>query len=68
MTIKRSFALDWNSHAACRAWLGDVAARCKDAFTVLDDQTRPLAERRLGRAEARRLVAEAKKALVAQLG
>ena len=59
--------LNWNDPAACHAWLVDVAARCKDAVTVAEDQTRPLAKRRLGRASARRLLAEAKGALQAQL-
>jgi hypothetical protein len=60
-------ALNWNDPAACAAWLADVAARCKDAVAVAEDQTRPLDKRRLGRVTARRLLAEAKGALQAQL-
>jgi hypothetical protein len=37
-------ALNWNDPAACAAWLADVAARCKDAVTVAEDQTRPMAK------------------------
>src|SRR5262249_48885023 len=33
--------LDWNDPAACAAWLADVAARCKDAVAVAEDQTLP---------------------------
>lgn len=59
--------LDWNDPAACAAWLADVAARCKDAVAVAEDQTLPLGKRRLGRVIARELLAEAKASLQAQL-
>jgi hypothetical protein len=47
--------------------LEDVTARAKDAVAVAEDQTLPLDKRRLGPASARRLLAEAKGALQAQL-
>jgi hypothetical protein len=59
--------LNWNDPAACLAWLEDVTARAKDAVAVAEDQTLPLDKRRLGPASARRLLAEAKGALQAQL-
>jgi hypothetical protein len=59
--------LNWKDPAECAAWLADVTGRCKDAVAVAEDQTRPLNERRLGPVTARRLLAEAKRAIQAQL-
>jgi len=59
--------LDWHDPTACAAWLADVVIQCEDALSAAEDQTRPPVKRRLGRATARRLLAEAKRALQEQL-
>lgn len=59
--------LDWTDPTASAAWLDDLGHQCDDAISVAEDQTAPIADRRLGRAEAKRLLAEAKASLTALL-
>jgi hypothetical protein len=46
-----------------RAWLARVETGIDDAIGAAEDQMRPLAERNLGRVQARRIVGEAKGSL-----
>lgn len=59
--------LDWNDRAACKAFLADVTARSADVISIGEDQTSPIARRRLGRAAAVELLGEGKRALKEQL-
>ncbi len=46
-----------------RAWLARVETGVDDAIGAAEDQLRPLADRNLGRVQARRIVGEAKGSL-----
>lgn len=59
--------LDWTDPTVAAAWLTDVSQRCDDVIAVAEDQTASIADRRLGRAEAKRLLAEAKTSLASLL-
>ena len=52
--------LNFADRAAVRAWLDDLAARVDDLAAVAEDQTASMADRLLGRAKARDLIADAK--------
>lgn len=56
-------ALNFDDRAAVRAWLDDLAARVYDLAAVAEDQTAPIADRRLGRVAARELLEEARGSL-----
>lgn len=60
-------ALDWNDGEARRAWLAALTAAIDDDIAVTDDMLRPLRDRRLGPAEARRIHGEATSAIRALL-
>jgi hypothetical protein len=51
--------LDWTNRDACRAWLADLTEGTADVIAVGEDQTSPIAKRRLGRAMAMHLLGEA---------
>jgi hypothetical protein len=56
-------ALNWNDVAACAAWLAEVQRQAEDVASVAEDQTAPPGERRLGRALAGEMLAEATESL-----
>jgi len=56
-------SLNWNDRATCKAWLDDLRGRCDDVIAVADDQTAQIAKRKLGRAAAVQLLAEAASSL-----
>jgi hypothetical protein len=56
-------ALDWTDPHEALSWLSDLRERIKDLHAAAEDATDPPAARALGRAEARRLVTEAKDSL-----
>jgi hypothetical protein len=51
--------IDWGSPPAVRAWLLSLRETFRDAASAGEDQTRPPARRRLGRATARETLTEA---------
>lgn len=52
-----------NDPETIRAWLARVETGVDDAIGAAEDQLRPLADRNLGRVQARRIVGEAKGSL-----
>ena len=59
--------LDWTDPAAVQRWLNDLTTLVTSALDIADDQTRPLAQRELGRAAARRDLREVGESLVASI-
>ncbi len=64
---RRPCALDFNDRVAVLAWINDVTSRVDDLAAVADDAIRPLARRKLGRLEHRRLYREARRSLASLL-
>lgn len=64
---RRSGAFDFDDRIAVRAWIDDVSRRVEDLAAVADDAIRPLARRKLGRLEHRRLYREARRSLASLL-
>jgi hypothetical protein len=60
-------ALDFSSLDDVRTWLDGVEAASLDVIAIAEDQTRPLAQREIGRVEAIRIVTEAGSALEATI-
>ena len=56
-------SLDWRDRAACEAWLEDLSGCIGDLVAVGEDQSARFRSRKLGPAEARRLLAEARLSL-----
>jgi hypothetical protein len=59
MKRKPKNALDWRDVEAARTWLERLESVALDVIAVAEDQTRPLTQRDIGRAEALRILAEA---------
>jgi hypothetical protein len=51
-------ALDWQDLDAARVWLDKLEAVALDVIAIAEDQTRPIARRDIGRAEAVRILVE----------
>lgn len=64
---RRRRALDLDDRVAVRSWLDDVTGRVDDLAAIADDAIRPLARRKLGRLEHRRLYREARRSLASLL-
>jgi hypothetical protein len=58
MSKRKPPALNWQDPAAVRAWLDELQAVALDVIAIAEDQTRPLAQRDIGRAEAVRILVE----------
>ena len=56
-------ALDFGDPEAMRSWLARLRAQIEDVVAAGEDATRPPGQRRLGRAAARRVIKEARRAL-----
>ena len=61
--LKSPISLDLSDPETIRAWLARVETGVDDAIGAAEDQLRPLADRNLGRLQARRIVGEAKGSL-----
>ncbi len=55
--------LDWSDPDAVRAWARDILTQARDAIGAGEDATRPPGRRELGRRAARRIIAEADRAI-----
>jgi len=56
-------ALSWSDPKAARQWLTGVQVLLDDAMAVMRDQMLPHRQRKLGHAEAERIIREADRAL-----
>lgn len=59
--------LDWTDPAEARAWLASLGEAIDDLYAAAEDQVRPPSRRRLGRAEAKRLVGDARASITEAL-
>ena len=60
-------ALDWTNREAAARWLAELKVAIEDMTSAAEDQVQPMAERHLGRAEARRIIADGRVTLEVML-